>query len=33
MAVNFTLFILVALRLTQQTYVGPLPPPLEPLAE
>ncbi len=35
MAVNFTLFLLVAARLTQQTYVGALPPPLplEPLAE
>jgi len=33
MAVNFTLFMLVAARLTQKTYVGTLPPPLEPLAE
>ena len=33
MAVNFTLFILIASRLTQKTYVGSLPLPLEPLAE
>ena len=33
MAVNFTLFMLIATRLTQKTYVGALPLPLEPLAE
>jgi len=33
MAVNFTLFMLVAARLTQKTYVGTLSPPLDPLAE
>ena len=33
MAVNFTLFSLVAARLSQKTYVGNGPPALEPLAE
>ncbi|WP_254244075.1 POT family MFS transporter [Hymenobacter sp. BRD128] len=33
MAVNFILFVLVAARLPQKTYVGAVPLPLEPLAE